>query len=163
MTKSDTYFRLFFDGIHSFFLFAFVCLIQRNLNTSHMFAVFMPEGFPFLSGYSASLKVGGGVWMLILLIAACKAPSCRWCSFYCCWWRTTWETVANKEGTTVLLLQIRAQQAYLHRKWSILSWVMIQTDIRIFSGNPLLIYNVFIIDKTKNPVWPKCWANNCKA
>lgn len=91
-----------------FFLFAFVCLIQRNPNTSHMFAVFTPEGFPFLSGCSASLKVGGGVRMLILLIAACKAPSCRWCSFYCCWWKITWETVANIKGTTVLLPQIRA-------------------------------------------------------
>lgn len=90
-----------------FFLFVLVCLIQRNLNTSHMFAVFTPEGFPLLSGCSASLKVGEGVWLLILLIAAFKAHSCRWRSFYCCWRRITLENFANEKRTTVLLLQIR--------------------------------------------------------
>lgn len=53
------------------FLVCFVHLIQRNLNTSHMFAVCIPEGFLFLSGCSACLRMDGGMWMLILLIPTC--------------------------------------------------------------------------------------------
>lgn len=140
------------------FLVCFVHLIQRNLNTSHMFAVCIPEGFLFLSGCSACLRMDGGN------VDADLAHSYVWYYFILADGESPEKLLQTGEGRQHGFCKL---EQYINpifiSELSILSWVMSQIDTRTFSGDPLLIYNVFIIDKTENAVWPKCWANNCKA